>query len=65
MTDKPEPSFQDAANEARPGLVRDFVSFMRENRKWWLTPFLVVFALLALALVLHATGALPFLYTMF
>ena len=60
-----EKSFQEAANEAPPGLVRDFISFMRENRKWWLTPFLVVFGVLALALVLYSTGALPFLYTMF
>ena len=38
---------------------------MRENAKWWLLPFLIVFGILGLALVLGSTGAAPFIYTMF
>lgn len=58
-------SFQDASNEARQGLVSEFIGFMKENAKWWLIPFLVVFGLLGLVLVLGTTGAAPFIYTMF
>jgi hypothetical protein len=38
---------------------------MAENKMWWLTPILVVFGLLGVLLVLGATGAAPFIYTLF
>lgn len=60
-----EPSFADAAEQAKTGLFSDFVSFMRENAKWWLIPFLVVFLILGIAIALGTTGAAPFIYTMF
>ncbi|MBK8979801.1 MAG: hypothetical protein IPM29_28215 [Planctomycetes bacterium] len=47
------------------GLLGQFASFMGENRKWWLTPFLIVFGALGLLLALGATGAAPFIYTLF
>lgn len=57
-------SFQDAADQQGGGLLADFVGFMRENTKWWLIPFLVVFGLLAILILLGSTGAAPFIYTM-
>lgn len=38
---------------------------MKDNAKWWLIPFLVVFGLLGVLLVLGATGAAPFIYALF
>lgn len=58
-------SFTEAAEQAKTGLFADFLSFMRENAKWWLIPFLVVFLILGLAIALGTTGAAPFIYTMF
>lgn len=58
-------SFTSAAEDARQGLMRQFLGFMSENTKWWLTPFLLVFGLLGSALALGATGAAPFIYAMF
>lgn len=58
-------SFHEATQETRQGLFSEFVGFMKENAKWWLIPFLVVFGLLGLVLALGATGAAPFIYTMF
>lgn len=64
-SDQQQPSFQDAADQQGGGLLSDFFGFMRENTKWWLIPFLVVFGLLAVLIVLGSTGAAPFIYTMF
>jgi hypothetical protein len=66
MTDRDQDkSFEEAGQEAEQGLVGEFFSFMKENAAWWLVPFLVVFGLLGLLLVLGGTGAAPFLYAMF
>ncbi|MBZ0154065.1 MAG: DUF5989 family protein [Planctomycetes bacterium] len=43
--------------------MAEFVAFMAENKMWWLTPILIVFGLLAILLVLGATGLAPFVYS--
>lgn len=50
---------------ARGGLLSDLWQFMRENKKWWLLPILVCFALFGALLLLSGTGAAPFIYTLF
>ena len=57
--------FLDAADSTQTGLMGEFMGFMKENAKWWLMPFLIVFGILGVALILGATGAAPFIYTMF
>ena len=39
-------SFLDATENESGGLISEFFGFMRENAKWWLLPFLIVFGLL-------------------
>jgi hypothetical protein len=38
---------------------------VRENKKWWLIPIIVVGVVFGLLLVLGSTGAAPFIYTLF
>lgn len=57
--------FLDAAQEEERGLVSEFFSFMAENKLWWMTPILVVLGLLGVLLVLGATPAGPFIYSLF
>ena len=65
MTDSKQ-NFDDLASGAKStGIVGEFVDFMKDNAKWWLIPFLIVFGLLAVIIVLGSTGAAPFIYTMF
>lgn len=61
----PDESFDLIASGPQRGLAREFLDFMAENSKWWLVPFLVVFGMLGMLLVLGATGAAPFLYALF
>ncbi|MCC7397440.1 MAG: hypothetical protein IT455_10295 [Planctomycetes bacterium] len=67
MTEEPTPDrkneFLDAAKQQERGLMAEFVAFMAENKMWWLTPILIVFGLLAILLVLGATGLAPFVYS--
>ena len=65
MSEHQEQDFLSATETESPGLMGEFVGFMKENAKWWLLPFLIVFGLLGVALILGSTGAAPFIYTMF
>jgi hypothetical protein len=46
--------------------IRDFWGFMRERKKFWLAPIMVVMILLGALIVLAQGSAVaPFIYTLF
>jgi hypothetical protein len=47
------------------GVIGELWAFMAHNKKWWLTPILVMLLLLGVLIVLGGTGAAPFIYTLF
>ena len=57
--------FAEQATGPSQGLIREFISFLAHNKKWWLAPILVVLLLLGLLVVLGGTGVAPFIYTLF
>ena len=69
MTDGQE--FQeeiDLASQAEQqpvGLIREFWDFLKHNKKWWLTPIILVLLLFGVLLILGGTAAAPFIYTLF
>lgn len=65
MTSPQNDNFEQIATGSNKGVIGEFLGFMKDEAKWWLIPFLVVFLLLAGILALGATGAAPFLYTLF
>ena len=47
-------------------LLRDLWSFMRERKKFWLLPLILVLVLIGTLLVLtHGSVLAPFIYTIF
>lgn len=47
-------------------LIRELWAFMRERKKWWLLPIIIVMFLLGSLLVFAQGSALaPFIYTLF
>ncbi len=52
----------EAANE---GIVREFVGFLKENKRWWLIPIIITLALLGFMLFLGGGPLAPFIYTLF
>lgn len=67
MSDNPTPvnEFEREATAARTSLLADFVDFLKHNKKWWLLPIVVVMLLAGVIVILGATGAAPFIYTLF
>ncbi|QDV46369.1 hypothetical protein Enr13x_62780 [Stieleria neptunia] len=68
-SEKPEDevteSFDSMADGADPGIFREFVWFVKYNKKWWLTPILVVLLLLVVLAFVTSSPAAPFIYTLF
>ena len=57
--------FESAAKEEGAGFVREFVDFLKHNKKWWLLPIIVVLLLVAILAIFGGTAAAPFIYTLF
>lgn len=58
-------AFAAEANRERSSATGELVDFLRESKKWWLTPIVVMMLLLGVLVVLSGTGAAPFIYTLF
>ena len=48
----------------QPGFFSDLFHYARTSKKWWLIPILIVLVVIGF-LLLGASGALPFVYTLF
>jgi Family of unknown function (DUF5989) len=63
LADKPDFAAQAAARQT--GFLREFWLFLRGNKKWWLTPLLIVLLAFGALVVLGGTAVAPFIYTLF
>jgi Family of unknown function (DUF5989) len=58
--------FQKLAQSERQGnIFEELWYFMRQNKKWWLLPIVVVMLGFGLLVFLSGTAAAPFIYTLF
>lgn len=55
-------SFEAMSEQKADGIVGEFIDFLRNNKKWWLTPIIIALLLVGLLIGLTTTGAAPFLY---
>lgn len=66
---KPQKSDTDAfarqANARQVGILGETFAFLRETRKWFLAPIIVLLLVIGLIVVLGGTAAAPFIYTLF
>jgi len=50
----------------RLGIVAELFDFLKNSKKWWLTPILVFLLLLSILIVFTESSALaPFIYSIF
>jgi hypothetical protein len=57
--------FAQQAEQQSHGVVREFVDFLKHNKKWWLIPIVLVLLLVGALVVLSSSAAAPFIYTLF
>jgi hypothetical protein len=61
----PTNEFERAAQEKPLSLPQEFLLFLKENKKWWLLPIVLVLGAVGVLAFFAGTGAAPFVYTMF
>ena len=62
----PQPNeFSQQAEAPQPSLLAEFLDFLVNNKAWWLTPIIVVLALVGLLVVAGSSVAAPFIYALF
>jgi hypothetical protein len=57
--------FQDEAAKGRTGLIHELWDFLRDNKKWWMLPILLVLLVFGVLVMLSGTAVAPFIYTLF
>ena len=63
---KNEPNeFAAAADEEQMGIIAEFVEFIKENKKYWLIPLLVILLFMGLLLLGSSSIFGPYIYTLF
>ena len=60
-----EAEFGRVAEAQAQGVAGELVAFLRDNKKWWLIPIIVVLLLIGVLVALGGTSAAPFIYTLF
>jgi len=57
--------FAQQGQEQRTGLLADFIYLLKNNRKWWMLPLILVLIVFGIFMVLSSSGVAPFIYTVF
>ena len=57
--------FEQLGDGQQMSLPAEFWLFIKEEKKWWLTPIIVVLLGVGALVALTSTGAAPFIYTLF
>ena len=64
-TNTPPSDFERQAEEAAPGLIAEFIDFLKTSKKWWLTPIIIVLLLIGVLIVFSGSVIAPFIYPFF
>ncbi|MFN2425522.1 MAG: DUF5989 family protein [Candidatus Binatia bacterium] len=57
--------FEREASQAQVGLIGEFVDYLKQNKKWWITPIVIVLLMVGALVVFGGSAAAPFIYTLF
>ena len=66
MRDEKKSAFEEAGQQAEQGLVREFIQMLKENKKYWMVPLIIVLLGFGALIVLSGGSVIaPFIYTIF
>ena len=58
----PNQQFAKQADQPATGFLSEFWDFLLHNKKWWLTPIILVLLLVGVLITLGGTAVAPFIY---
>lgn len=65
MKEEKRSTFEASGEEKELSLFGEFVAMLKENKKYWLVPIVVILLLFGVLIILGSTAAAPFIYTLF
>jgi len=65
MSEQKKSAFEQAGSKTEGSLFGELMAMMRQNKKYWLIPLVVLLLIFGVLLVLGTTAAAPFIYTLF
>ena len=65
MKEEKRSAFETSGDRKEASLLGEFFAMLKENKKWWLIPIVVTLLAFGVLIILGATGAAPFIYTLF
>ena len=66
MSARPASHFErTAGDEVQLSFCFEVWAFLRDNKKWWMVPIIMVLALFGALVVMSGSAAAPFIYTLF
>lgn len=63
--EKKQSAFEASGEEKPASLVGEFLAMMKENKKYWLIPLVLILLVFGVLIILGSTAAAPFIYTLF
>jgi hypothetical protein len=57
--------FEKSGEQKDIGLFGEFVGMMKQNKKYWLIPLVLILILFGVLIILGSSAAAPFIYTLF
>ena len=57
--------FEKGGEEKTAGIAGEFLAMMKQNKKYWLGPIIVILLIVGVLIILGSTAAAPFIYTLF
>lgn len=57
--------FEKSGGGKNIGLLGEFIGLMKQNKKYWLIPLIVILILFGVLVILGSSAAAPFIYTVF
>jgi hypothetical protein len=63
--DPPPDEFERLARQRPAGTASELLDFFRHSKRWWIPPIVIALLLFGAVVILGASGAAPFIYTLF
>jgi hypothetical protein len=66
MKDKKNQNFEQIVREEKEmGFMSELLLMLKHNKKWWLTPIILVLILFGALIIMGSSSYAPFIYTLF